>query len=314
MKNKNIFLLFILLILIGTIIILNKQSPKQKRIPLFKVNHNDIFMISLSNKQDSLFLVKDLSSDKWNISFPVNRPVNKIKIDDFFKNVLSIKKFNNILTDDMSMYSYYNVTEDTGTRVILYDKNKNIIEDTFFGLADLVSYGAVRKAYDKTVYEISYNVDFSVNPRVSLWRDNNIINFSRINTDSIRVTYSSSQYTLVNDNNQWFYKDSFEKFQVNNAHKAFSRAMNQLENLKTMNYIDYHWDEYQESFKSPILELLIYKKNNTSDRILFTQHTENQCIILVNDDRNTLYIGVYDMVNRFTKSAESYKDIFRYTW
>ena len=326
MKKRSIItviLFFIMLFLIFIVFLALKTNPEQKRFKLFNFNPGELVSFSLSKKRVNATISDEVISDslyiekigtEWYITYPHKRIVNKEKINFFLNTFLHIQRFGKILTTNPYNYDYYKVSEKTGSRVVLYDQNNEVLDDVFFGFADLTPYGSARRNYEDVVYEISQNVSSDVSPNLKLWRENSLIYFDKTKTDSIKVSFSASRYSLINDNNQWFYKDEEHYFPLNNAHKAFTNVMMQLDNMKTYNFLDNLWDEYKGYFSKSILDLKIYKKDHTYDHIVFVRYTDELCLIQVNDKKNELYLGNYGMINRFTKSPESYLDVMRFTY
>lgn len=300
-----------------------KSSPVQRRQRFFSFNENDLSSFSITKYSyfdetknrvinDSLYISK--VNNEWKILFPLNRKVADDKMVNFLNKVINVDRFDKILTRNPLNFEYYGVDDFRGTRVIFYNQNGGILDDVFFGMADILAYGAARKSAESTVYELSANVVPEISTNMSFWRDNHYLKFSSEETDSVFVRYSRSEYYLINENNRWFYQDKNERFFVNNAHKAFHRAMMQLNNFKTYYFVDDQWDEYKDNFQNPILYIKIFKKDNTYDELLFARYDDRNTIVKVNGDTETLYLGSYDMTNRFTRSSESFKDILHQTW
>ena len=312
--KKSLMLASILLVLLAVIYYARINSPIQRRVALFNFPHESVTMISFSNKDDSLFIRKDSMTNEWHSEYPLPIRLNQNKMRHFFDKVMNIQRFDRLLTSNPKDYSFYKVTQATGTRMVLYDSQMEILDDYFFGLADLLSYGAARKASSYHVYELSTNIDYDINPLLANWREQDIIKFSRHEADSIFVKFTLNEYTLKKEEHQWFYEDSTDSFQLYNIHRTFTSCLSQLENLRTFLFIDNQWEENKDKFDHPILSITIYHSDGRIDDLVFALYDDNNSIVMVNGKKDSLYNCTYSTVNRFTKSTETFKnDIFTYS-
>ena len=312
-RSKKVFLLILILMVLFIVIYLaQRKTPIDKRINLFSRPLEEIQYISMSNIEDSLHFEKDLETNEWRITFPYTRKISSQKLIDLFTNVLTIQRFNKILTDDPNKLSQYRVTSETGNRLVIYDKNHEVIDDYYFGIADLLTYGAARRTSELAVYELTANVFNQISPKFFLWRENEIIKINISAIDSIQVFQKNNNYTLINQQTRWFYKNSTESFPLDNLHRSFARILSLLQNMKTYNFLDEAYDEYSHLFDEPLLEIKFYT-NNKTDTLLFTYLNDRSCLIKVNDETDTLYLGSYDMVNRFRISTAEFQEVFKYS-
>jgi len=313
-SKKTITLLVILLILLCVTFFAQKRSPVQKRVRLFGFPTSQVAMVSMSNASDSLFIEKDVASGEWFSAYPIKVRVSPMKLNNLFTSVIGIDRFVKVLGKGETIFAKYAVNLDTGTRVVIYDQHSTVLADYIFGSSDFATYGTARSIDSPTVYEIAKNIEYDVSPKLSNWRIPDIINFKRSEADSVQVEFSGLTYSLINEDNIWSFQNQAERFQLTYAHRTFFRAMNQLESLRTATFWDGEWDTYKDSFAKPILNIIIYYKNQKIDVVTFAQHPENRCIIMTNYNHDTLYEGVFDMVNRFTRSAETWKnDLMEYS-
>jgi len=312
-SKKTIILLIILIILLCVIYFARQRSPVQKRVRLFSFPASQVAMVSLSDAADSLFIAKDATSGEWFAQHPLHVKVSPVKVNSFFSTVIDVDRFVKVLGNSEAIFAKYSVTLDDGTRVVIYNQQGEALADYIFGRSDFGSYGTARSVDSPIVYEIAKNIEYEVSPRLSSWRIPDIIKFQRSEADSVQVEFSGFTYTLTNEDNVWFFQNKTERFQLTHAHRTFFRAMNQLENLRTASFWDDEWDTYKDSFANPIVNISIYYKNQKIDVVTFAAHPENRCLIMVNYNHNTLYEGVFDMVNRFTRSADTWKnDVVEY--
>jgi len=311
-KTKTIILLVILLTLLCAVILARTRSPIQKRYKLFNTPPERITSISLSNSADSLYIQKDNLTGIWYAHYPLSVKISPVKLQNFFTVVMDIDRFDKILANDPMYYEKYNVSYESGVLVTLYDERDDILEEYIFGISDLITYGSARKTNSTIVYELSKNIEYDIAPRLSNWRITEIINFTRTQADSIHVVYTKDEYSLINKDNVWFFDNADDTFQLTNAHRLFFRAMNQLENLRTASFYDNQWDELAPYFDNPMLTITIYYKDSRIDTVTFATHPDHKCIIMLNNFHDTLYQGVYDMADRFTRSANVWKtDVVR---
>jgi len=306
-KQNTLILIAILLLLLCAIYFAHKKAPVQIRQKLFKTPPSQITSISLSTATDSLFIQKDLLTDIWYAHHPLNVKISPVKLQNFFHSVIGIDRFDKILTNDTFYFEKYNVTYETGTLLTIYDDAGYLLEQYLIGMSDLYTYGAARSTNSTIVYELSKNIEYEVSPILSNWRIPDIINFNRTEVDSILVVYSGGKYSLVNSDSGWWFRNSHETFQLTKAHRIYVRAMNQLENLKTFSFFDNQWELYADVFHKPYLIITIYYKEKPIDTLTFASHTEDRCIIMLNNLHDTLYQGVYDMSDRFTRSPVAWK-------
>jgi sRNA-binding regulator protein Hfq len=271
-------------------------------------------MISFSTEIDSLFIERDFNSDEWYSVSPIKVKIYDIRIQNLFNKVLTIERFQRPLTSNPRYYNFYRVCPTTGTHVIFFDKNWNVLDDIYFGMADIYSYGAVRRANDITVWEIASEIRFDVSPNLVHWRDPFIIRFARDEADSIRVRYSGHEYVLSQSAGTWFFTNDTESFQLTHAHLSFNGLMNQLENLTSQTYIDNQWDDFRELFQKPALELTVYHSNGHVDNVYFIVNSDDEVLVKANDKTDILYKVNLSTINRFTRSATRFQtDLFIYT-
>jgi hypothetical protein len=305
MRQKTSVILVAILVALVVLIIVGKQrSPMQKRTPLFDFSHDRIAMISLSLGADSLYIKKDFQSARWYSVYPQKIAVSEEKINNFFTKVVGVEKFARALTTDPQRFHRHLVTKDNGTQLTFYDVDSVVLADFFIGVADIISYGAAREVGGRVVYELAENIMLDVNPTLANWRVHQFLSFELASTDSIVVQSMRSSYTLLHEESSWRYRDADTTFGLTATHTAFTRMINQLENMRTRSFIDYSWDEYASSFEDPILVLSIYSHGGVVDVLRVARHGESEYILMKNDDRDTLYRVTNDMVGRFLKTTE----------
>jgi hypothetical protein len=286
----------------------------QRRFRLFDFDPDSVAMVSMSTVDDSLFIVKNFTTGDWYSTSPIPVKIYDERIKNLFNKVINIERFQRPLTNNPRTYTFYRVSPNTGTRVIIFDKNENVLDDLFFGMADLYSYGAVRRTDELVVYEIASEIRHDVSPILSHWRDPFMIRFSRDTADSVHVKYTVAEYMLSRSEHAWFFTNDEEHFHLTNAHLSFSGIMRQLENMTSHVFIDNQWEVYEELFQNPVLELTIYHSNGSVDSVSYIVTSEDECIILVNDNTDVLYMGLLIHIDRFTRSATRFQtDLFIYT-
>ena len=311
--NKTLILALIVALLLVGIYIGRANFNVQRRIRLFNFPAERVFAVSMSNAQDSLFIQKNIETGNWYAVYPLHIKIDPDRINRFFDTVMNVQRFNRILTENSADYRFYRVTLETATRVMMLDKDDNVLDDYFFGLADMLTYGAARRASERVVYELCQDLMSEVLPGLHHWRSQDIISFNRAEVDSINVKFGANEYSLINENNRWFYRDKSEKFLFTGAHRTFARAMTQLENMSTMLFFDNQWDEYRGYFLSPSLELNIYSRNGHVDNLVFARTSDNSVVIMRNNDTELLYSGTASMIFRFTQSIDEFKEVFVYS-
>jgi len=313
MKKKTIILICSLILLLVLIYNFRNTSFTDKRSKLFSTSKEEIFMISLSNTEDSLFIKKNANTNEWESLFPISREINKQSIDFFFSSVLSVEKFKRVLTTDPRKFFYFRVTQETGSRIIFFNSKGEVLDDFYFGISDLLNYGSARKASELVVYEIDENIFNTITPSFSFWRNNSIINFELSNVDSIIVNQKENDYIIKNFQNQWIYQNKTESFPVNSLHRAFALLVNQLAQMKTYSFVDDLWPEYENYFRNPLLEMSIYYKDSAIDNLIITKFDDSRILIKVNDNKDTLFIGTWSMYNRFSAKPKDFKEVYQYS-
>ncbi|MCL1827846.1 MAG: DUF4340 domain-containing protein [Candidatus Cloacimonetes bacterium] len=296
-----------------SIYIARSQNRGHERVNLYKFPTDDVFMISMSSIDDSLFIKKDTSSNEWRITYPFDRKTNDKYLQKLLQDISTLQRMKKPLTKDQNRYDYYKVNIAKGHRLILFDIEGGILDDSYFGIADLQNYGTVRGAADYTVYEISENIFNDIIPTPSLWRDNTIIKFDNAKADSIKISHTEHSFTLFQKQNTWVYKAKEGIMLLNNLDPAFSRLMSQLSNMSTSSFIDDAWEQHAESFSYPLLEMFVYHNDGKVDRLAFIKKDDRSVIVKVNEQTDILYTCLMGVYNRFALTSKDFEDIFSYS-
>ncbi len=313
MSKRNILLIACLLILVALFLVLSSRQPVQKTVKLFDFDSTKVFSFSIKDQQDSVYLEKN-SSSEWFVKSSFNYPADPLMIEGFFKHIIMSERNKKILSEDQKKFVFYQVTPETATTLIVYNKNHEEISKVYFGLANMSSWSSARFENTTLVYEMEENVRQFIMPSVNIWQNKSITNFKSKDIKSIKINYRTFEYSLINHTDYWDYQDSEETFKVFNYNRPLFKIINMIDNFSISSISQDHDGQYALLFEKPILKLTFLLKNGQSELFELAQLDSNLCIMRNVNKKEFVYQIHIDFINRFTKSKENFKDYSEYTY
>ncbi len=304
MKRNHLILLIILLVLIALYFILRVRQPLEKEIRFFKADSLTLAKIELRSVEDTIIVQKQ--NGLWRLTEPVKWEVNEDNLKTFFKDVLPIRTSSTPMSEDEKLQELYQVDEKEGIAVLLYDKANRLLDHAYIGVGDTAfDYG--RHKNDKKIYQFKKNILNNIRPDIFQWRSPNITNLKAEQIDSINVVYRKNTYTLILKGRDVFYRDRKENFKISYYNRAHQKILNVLEKLMTYQFIDRDVDEHLKLLAKPDCSVTIYLKDKRIKTLTMVHKGEEGVVMIVDNNPETLYMMVFDFLNRFTRSAESFK-------
>ena len=302
MNKKNLIPIIVLALLIIVFVITKLNDKTERRINFFRFDSTQIYTIEIASSEDTLKLAK--IDNNWMIEYPVSYPPAKRKIDDIFQKVLQVETSSIPITE--TSFEKFNVTDSLGTLLVFYDKNGKILEEVLIGKSGNYNYSYARRKDDAKVYQLYTNISYSINPKVSTWRKKEIIEIPEQDISRIFVSYDGTDYSLSATDSLWMYQDAETGFSIKEANSNLKSIISAIKRFTVADFIDNEYEDYQQKFENPALEVTVELFNDEPINLKFIEHEEKKFVLQLNDETEYLYIIYESWVNRFKKSEEDF--------
>ena len=302
MNKKNLIPIIVLALLIIVFLITKLNDKTERRINFFRFDSTQVYAIEITAQEDTLKLAK--IDDVWMIDYPLNYPPAKLKIDDIFKKVLQVETSSIPITE--TSFEKFNVADGLGTLLVFYDKNGKILEEVLIGKSGNYNYSYARRKDDAKVYQLFTNISYSINPKVSSWRKKEIIEIPEQDISRVFVSYDGADYSLSATDSLWMYQDDETGFSIKEANSSFKSIISAIKKFIVTDFIDNEFEEYQQKFENPDVEVTVELFNDEPFNLKFIEHEEKKFVLQKNDETEHLYIIYESWVNRFKKSDEDF--------
>jgi len=302
MNKKNLISIIVLALLIIVFVITKLNDKTERRINFFRFDSTQVYAIEITAQEDTLKLAK--IDDVWMIDYPLNYPPAKLKIDDIFQKVLQVETSSIPITE--SSFEKFNVTDSLGTLLVFYDKNDKVLEEVLIGKSGNYNYSYARRKDDPKVYQLYTNISYSINPVVSSWRKKEIIEIPEEDISRIFVSYNGSDYSLSTTDSLWMYQNDETGFSLKETNSSLKSIVSAIKRFTVADFIDNEFEEYQQKFEKPDVEVTVELFNDEPINLKFVEHEEKKFVLLKNEEIEHLYIIYESWVNRFKKSEEDF--------
>ena len=168
--TRNFKILIIILFILTGIYFINTSSQNQllsKSDNAIILDKNQIKKILIQQGSDALELAK--KDTLWTISGNDTLIIKSKSIDDFFNQVLEVKK-ETIISENPEKYAIYSIDDSTGTHLALIDSLDKTIGYYIFGRSKSdYSRSYIRSKDDPKVYLADQNVMYMLSTRPTYW-------------------------------------------------------------------------------------------------------------------------------------------------
>jgi|GEM_PF-889925 len=170
--DKRINWLRYVLILLTALIVLWIVQKREKQfeartIPVFDFAKEDIHGFTLTRGIEKVTI--GLSDTVWVFVEPDSGWVDQEKVERFL-NVITQMNRGNFLSSNPEFYTQYNITEQRAFRLILTDKNRDVLGDMFVGISNTSHLrDNIRYAPDPNVYQVDLKLSRELFPYPEYW-------------------------------------------------------------------------------------------------------------------------------------------------
>lgn len=306
MFKKTIQLLIILGILFAIFYYMKHEQRTEKEISFFDIDSTRIAKLEFQSKNEKVTIQK--INGRWILSNPIKWEVSSDQIKLFFSKALKVQVTKTPMSEDTKNQDRYKVTPDEAVIVSIYDNKSHLLDRVYVGKSLNSSFCYARRPGSKSIYQLKDNISEAINPSIFMWRSPIIVPVILQNLAKIDVKYVSNSYRFILENQTWYYQDASNKFQLNPRNTYTGKLFNALTSLRTYQFIDNRWNDYEEYFRKPAALVTITDKSGKTVKLTFAIDKENNVFLIKNDDQNTIYQMTLDMLSRFTVAAPHFKN------
>lgn len=173
MGKRFSWLRYVVILLAGLIvlwIIQNREKQfEAKTIPVFDFNKDDIHGFTLTRGIEKVKIV--LEDSVWVFEEPDSDWVDQEKVERFL-NVITQMNRGGFLSSNPEFYSQYNITEQRAFRLILIDKDREVLGDIFVGISNTSHLrDFIRYADHPNIYHVDLKLSRELFPHPEYWVD-----------------------------------------------------------------------------------------------------------------------------------------------
>ncbi|MCD4745783.1 MAG: DUF4340 domain-containing protein [Bacteroidales bacterium] len=217
LNTKTLIILLAILVIIYIISNLSDSGERTFKSELVTIDTADITSIIIQPKiggGDEIKLTRTGYDWKLESGDKIYDP-DKNAANNILSELIKIKPERVAATDD-SKWKQYEVTDSTGTRVLLKKKNK-VVADLYVGKfsyaqaknaqpnqrqqGKMTTY--VRLADEKEVYAVEGFLKMTIQSDVNAYRNNTLININKNDLTKLEFTYPDKSFTLMKLDNKW---------------------------------------------------------------------------------------------------------------
>jgi hypothetical protein len=221
---------------------------------------------------------------------------------------LPVKTSKTPMSEDPSKQVQYNVSPGNSVSIRLYDKQNKLLDHVYIGQSSNNNFSYGRREGSNQIFQLKKNIYAQISAQPAAWRAPEIINFRLPDLLKVEVKYTKNTYRLNVKGNGVYYEDSKETFPLNPENRATSKFFMALSNLSTFTFFDNQWQKYAANFAKPAAVITIKTIGQKEIKLTFAEGPDDSVLLMRNDEHETLYGLNYDTLNRFTISAEHFKE------
>ena len=169
--NKSLQYLLIIFGVLLLLFFINQGQQKKYNISsesIFNVKQDDIGKIILRDTNgDSLTLVR--TDTTWSMPQADSLEIKDRQISQFFEKVIS-GSYDMVMSKNPNKWEKFGVTDSTGKKISLFDKNNNLIESVIFSnKGQDYAHNFYRNVDDDEIYRTTENLFYMINVKPSYW-------------------------------------------------------------------------------------------------------------------------------------------------
>lgn len=231
-----------------------ESTFKQNLVTIDTAQVTSISIYPQVNKHQEVRLFKKDNSWQVKLDNNITALVPQNKITNMFRQLLSIKPMS-VAAQSKNKWAEYKV-DSNATQVKVFEGNNNTL-NLYLGKFSyqqprtMISY--VRVGNDDNVYAVNGFLNVSFNQKANFFRDNEVINNSYTNWDTLVYNYPDSSFQLIKVNKEWF---------VNGRHADSASTVNYLRALSHLRSTQYADNFDQTLLVKPAYSLKIKSSDN----------------------------------------------------
>lgn len=284
----GIFAILLAIVIIITVYD-SKKGERTFKSDLAKIDTANITSITFFPKTDRKGIKLTKKNNNWQVSGTSKSYAADNRIIDGILNAFAVIKAERVATSDKNMWKDFEITDSTGTKVIIEVSNKKVLEFT----VGKFSYKQVGKGFsissyirlenEEVVYSVQNQLSFFFNRDLNSFRNKTIINGNVNDFEKLTFSYpADSSFTLINENNKWKLNgEETDSLKV-------SSYLNSIANCSGFNFAD----EKSAHAGSPVYLLKIEGKNMPNTEIsAFLSDSINKFIISSSINKESFFIS-----------------------
>ena len=306
MNKKTRNYLVILIVLVALFVIIKSNDKTEVRVRFFDVDSSDVAKIVLTSAEDTLHLA--LEGDSWMIEQPVKYPAKEDKIKDLFSKVLTVEMSKTPLSISASSHEAFNVTDSLGTHVKIIDSNGKELVNAIVGRSDNYNYANARYANKNEVYQLQSSIVYNINPKLSIWRNKEILSIPQDQISKISVAYDEVNYSLTPADTVWIYENGKETLEIKPEQKILKAIISGFERFNASSFKDNEYEDYSEKFDKPALQLLIQTYDNDNITLTYVEDEESKYVVKKDNQTDHLFVVYKNLFDKFKKSKSDFME------
>ena len=306
MKKRDLILLIVLLALVGTYFVLRTKKPVERGVSIFSIDSLSVGAFEIISPDNSMTI--KMEDGEWWVTSPIRWKADSYRMEQFFRNVFHTPIPSSMMSSGEAAIIRYNLGEDQALQIKAFDKAGKLRDHVYFGNAG-APHDYLRYAKDDRIYQIRNKVAYVYEPETALWRDPRILDIEEHDIEKIDVTYSRNSYSLIHEPTGWRYKDSSEDFVIHPDNRQMMRVLNILRLLETRVFLDGDNSSYAPEIQNPHCVVTVHLKDKQKKKLTFIRR-DNTFYLMVDGDASTLFSVPGDVLDRFTRAAMIFREVY----
>jgi len=303
MNRRNMILLVGLLVLLGVFLLSRQKENIERRKDLFRFKAGEITRIEFTQFADTLMVAR--VDGAWMVEHPRLVPARETQVTRFLNEYLTLSTSRMPISDSRDRQAFYQVDEDSAIQIAIFGRNNRQLSRMFFGMGQNHGVAYIRAANNNNIFQID-NVFSAINPHISVWREDRIVQFAENQINSVSVARGTEFYQLAQEFGSWSitYADSTHIISPGNS--EFRRFMNALTGLRTNIFFDNEYELYETKLETPELTMLVDLITGESIWLIMARNDENSFVLQRNQEYDTLYRLTNQQFNQLAIEANRF--------
>lgn len=274
-KNRLVIsiLLLILVVLVSWPLLQNSNYNLAKK---GLINKEDVNKIVIKNKDAKIVLSKE---SEWLILEPIKYLADSRKIKNLLEN-LEKTKIENLVTENPEHYNKFDVDEEKGITVSIYNKDK-LIKEFIIGKMDSNFFKSYVRI-EKEVYLVDSMISHTFHINVDELRDKKIFNIKKEKIASISIIKGKERKNILKKDDK-FYLD-------NKEYKNIENFIDNILNLKVHQFKKK--DDVIKSLDQPYLTIEVKDSDNQSYKLMVSEKDDTYKLSKLTLKKDELYFTI----------------------